>query len=100
MQKTSSFLTGPSTKRTVLFLSIFTFFYFLLITFVIRDIYKVPFVGAVYELLWLPMLLLLVLLPVASFIQVLIVPKPEKLLAFFSLLLSLATILLLIVKYA
>jgi hypothetical protein len=62
----SSFLSRPKTSRLILLLSIAVFLYYSLSKFIFTDVYKFAFVGAVYELLWLPMLLLLVAVPVGS----------------------------------
>ena len=46
--------------------SLGAFLYYFIGKIVLPDVYKFAFVGAIYEILWLPMLLLLVLVPIAS----------------------------------
>ena len=67
----SSFLSRPKTSRLILLLSIAVFLYYSMSKFIFTDVYKFAFVGAVYELLWLPMLLLLVVVPVGSILIIL-----------------------------
>ena len=54
------------TAKLLLGLSIFAFAYFLICWILIDDIYQYAAAGAIYELLWLPMLLSLVAIPLLS----------------------------------
>ncbi|MBL0183819.1 MAG: hypothetical protein IPP96_16650 [Chitinophagaceae bacterium] len=58
------------------------------------DVYHFAFVGAVFEILWLPMLAALVILPVLSFIFWRNEKYNTRSLYFFSMLIVIATVLL------
>jgi hypothetical protein len=90
----SSFLSRPKTSRLILLLSIAVFLYYFMEKFIFTDVYKLAFVGAVYEILWLPMLLLLVAVPVGS-ILILVNKHSRKGLALVSILLIGAAIIML-----
>jgi hypothetical protein len=90
----SSFLSRPKTSRLILLLSIAVFLYYFMEKFIFTDVYKFAFVGAVYEILWLPMLLLLVAVPVGS-ILILVNKHSRKGLALVSILLIGAAIIML-----
>jgi hypothetical protein len=92
----SSFLSRPKTSRLILLLSIAVFLYYFMEKFIFTDVYKLAFVGAVYEILWLPMLLLLVAVPVGS-ILILVNKHSRKGLALVSILLIGAAIIMLAV---
>jgi hypothetical protein len=62
--KQVGFLSG----NVLLFLSLSCFFYWLIESRV-ASVYQNAVVGAIYELLWLPMIILLVALPVVSALQ-------------------------------
>jgi hypothetical protein len=89
-----SILASPKTSRLLLLLSIAVFLYYFIAKFIFTNVYKFPVVGAVYELLWLPMLLLLVAVPVGS-ILILINKHSKKGLALVSILLIGAAIIML-----
>jgi len=61
-----SFLANPRFSRVMFLLSVAVFLYYVIIKFIVADVYKFAFVGAIFELLWLPMLILLVVIPIAS----------------------------------
>jgi hypothetical protein len=90
----SSFLSRPKTSRLILLLSIAVFLYYFMEKFIFTDVYKLAFVGAVYEILWLPMLLLLVAVPVGS-VLILVNKHSRKGLALVSILLIGAAIIML-----
>jgi len=52
-------------KKTVLFLSIFVSLFWLISRFI--NIYQFALVGAIFEILWLPMILMVFCLPLISF---------------------------------
>ena len=90
-----SFFANPRASLFVFFLSVSVFLYYLIIKFVVTDVYKIAVVGAICELLWLPMLLLLVVIPIAS-ILMLIKNDSSRRLAVGSILLIAAAIAMLV----
>ncbi len=72
-----SFISNPKTSMGIMLLSILVFVFNFLIAVIRIDIYKIPIVGEMYELLWLPMLLLVVVIPIIS-ILILIKPYTKK----------------------
>ena len=94
---TRFFITKRS-QTAVFLLSLFVLAYGTFISYVIVDVYEIEVVGELVELLWLPMLALLVLLPGASIIQILKSDYRQKSLPLASLLVGAATILALILK--
>lgn len=92
------FINHPKIITSVFLLSLLVFAYWFIVSHVISDIYKVAVVGAIAELLWLPMLGLLVLLPIVSIMQIIKNKHTQPLLPLFSLLTGIATILFLLLK--
>jgi len=80
--------------RWVFILSLVSLLYWVLASFIL-NVYKIAFVGAVFELLWFPMILLLVILPILSFIQLAKLKFKPNSIPFFSLLISIGVISLL-----
>ena len=66
MQEEKSFLSNSKTEKTVFLISLFVALYWILGQTI--NIYLIAFVGAVYEILWLPLIILLFGLPVLSFV--------------------------------
>jgi hypothetical protein len=62
-------LNSLKTARIILLLSILAFVYYLFAFVIVKDVYRYAFVGAVYELLWLPMLIMMAVIPVLSLIM-------------------------------
>lgn len=87
ISKTSkpSFFANPKASALVCLLSLAVFLYYFLGRIVLVDVYKVAVVGAIYELLWLPMLVLLVVIPVGA-ILILIKKNNRKHLVLISIL--------------
>jgi hypothetical protein len=80
----------------VLVLSLFTHLFWWVVLYIIRDVYKFPVAGVVFELLWLPMILLVFALPLVCvffFIKKKMHPDKRYL---YSLLITIGTILLLV----
>ncbi len=86
-------LKNPS--LTIL-LSILVFLFYFSAQVLISDVYKYAVVGAVFEILSIPMLALLVILPVVTIVQLVKQKQAPKLSSIGSLLLITASILLLI----
>jgi hypothetical protein len=66
MSPDSDFIKNTSLWKIFLTLSILAFFFWL--SGYIFNIYKFALIGAVFEIVWLPMLAILFFLPVAAFI--------------------------------
>jgi len=66
VSKTDVQFSNSRTSKVFLYLSIAGFTFFLLAQFI--NFYQVAFIGAVFELLWLPMLAIIFVIPVLSFI--------------------------------
>jgi hypothetical protein len=81
---------------TVLILSIFTSAYWW--AGKLFDVYRLAFIGAVFELLWLPVLIILFILPIFSL--VLLIKKKFRLpsLNLFSLLIVISTLAAMIMR--
>ena len=59
-------LTNIKTAKLLFALSLFVIAFYLIGYIVIGDVYRYALVGVIYELLWLPMLLCLVVTPLFS----------------------------------
>jgi hypothetical protein len=92
MEKQKNFFSRPLVSRWVFNLSVLSLIYWLVVSGLTYKVYKFPVVGAMYELLWLPMLLLLFLLPVAGIL--IFISGGSKVRAIFSLLIMLAVFFL------
>ena len=68
-QNTSVF-SYPQTQKLILVASALTFVFFTTFWLVIPNVYRYPVVGAIYEFLWLPMILLLFVIPVLVLIMI------------------------------
>jgi hypothetical protein len=88
-----SFLANRKLSWLIFLLSTAVFLYYFLTKFIFTDVYKFAVVGAVYEFLWLPMLLLLVVAPVVS-ILILVNRRGKEGLALVSILLIAAAIII------
>ena len=91
----NSFFGNPETSLGILVVSLIVFLYYFVGYVILADVYKFAVVGAIYELLWLPMLLSLVVIPIAS-ILILINRNTRKWFALISLILIAAVILILV----
>lgn len=90
-----SFLAKHKTSLVLFLLSAAAFIFFFLGWKVLGDVYKIAVVGAIYELLWLPMMLVLIVAPVIS-ILILFHKKSRKMYAIASLIIIAAAILMLV----
>ncbi len=88
--------SNPKFSLLVFLISLVILLYFVVEKFVVADVYKTAFVGAIYEMLWLPMLLLLVIVPVCS-VLILLNKQSKKGLALISFLLSVGAIVILFI---
>jgi len=70
--------------------------YWLIGLYAVKSVYEFVLVGVLYEILWMPMLVLLAVLPVLSVMQIAKGTKSSRKIALSSLLLSLAAVLFLI----
>jgi hypothetical protein len=86
-------LITPMAIKALFYLSVITIIYWAIVVY--TDVYKFAIVGVIYELLWLPLLASVFIIPVISFIQI-ISAKPInlKLTQLYTFLISLLTILL------
>lgn len=90
-----SFIGNPKTPLVLMVVSIIAFAYYLLGYAIFSDVYLYPVVGAIYEILWLPMMLSVVAIPIIS-ILILINRHTKKTLALISLVLIAVVIFILI----
>ena len=90
-----SFFANPRISLFMFLLSVAVFLYYIIMKFVITDVYRSAVVGAIFELLWLPMLMLLVVIPIAG-VLMLIKSYSNKGLAVGSILLIAAAIVVLV----
>jgi hypothetical protein len=67
--RNTDFLQNRSACRTTLVLSVLVFLFYFSVQLLIKDVYRIAFVGALFELLSLPMLVLLVLIPLFCILQ-------------------------------
>jgi cytochrome bd-type quinol oxidase subunit 2 len=79
-------LQSRSTARILLLVSVFIYLFYAA-TAVINDVYEYKLVGALFELLWLPTLLLLIIVPVLCIIHLVNRKSGGKRYSLFSLLL-------------
>jgi cytochrome bd-type quinol oxidase subunit 2 len=61
-------MKSVKSARIILLLSAAAFVFYLLAYIITKDVYRYPIVGAICEMLWLPMLMSLAVLPVLSLI--------------------------------
>jgi Ni/Fe-hydrogenase subunit HybB-like protein len=87
------FFSNSKTSFILFLLSLLTFIYWFG-ALIIEDVYKFKFIGAVYEILWLPMLLLLIAIPIVA-VFILVNRNSKKLLAVLSILLMVGTFIVL-----
>jgi hypothetical protein len=83
---------NSKTSIIVFFLSLFVNGYWWLIPYI--NVYKYAFVGALFEILWLPILLLLFILPIISLILLILERHPLQNLYLYSILIGVTTILI------
>lgn len=93
MQKTISFL-GINQSRVVFLLSLITFGYWNLGN--LLDVYRYAVVGALFEILWLPMIVFLFLLPIFCFFFWMKEKWSVKSLYLYSFLIGISTVFLLV----
>ena len=93
MQKSTA-VQGINLSKIVFLLSLITFVYWLLGNLI--PIYKYPVVGALFEILWLPMMVFLFLLPLFSFFFWMKEKWSIKTLFLYSFLIGIATVVLLV----
>ena len=93
-------INNNSTRiATVIFLlSVLTFIYWFLVAYIIIDVYKIIIVGVIFEMLWLPMMIFLVLLPIVSIIQLVKIKFTFKQLSLYSLLINSTTVAILLFR--
>lgn len=86
-------LTNPITAKVIFFVSLFAFVFYLIIYFIVSDVYKYPIVGGFYELLALPMLTCLLLIPIVSVLIVIKNKGNARIYAILSIILTACSIL-------
>ena len=89
-----SFFRNPKAALVILVASLIVFLYYFIGYVILDDVYKFPVVGAIYEMLWLPMFLSLVVIPIVS-ILILMNRNNSKWFALISLILIAAVIFIL-----
>ena len=87
---------NQKTSKIILVLSVLVFLFYLSSRILISNVYDYAFVGAVFELLSIPMLGLLVALPILCVIQLIKFKGPVNIYAIVSILLIAAAIWILI----
>lgn len=87
------YLANEKLAYFIFLTAIFTFMYWLVSKKI--DVYKYALVGGIFELLWLLMILAVVIIPFISIATIIMQPTSIKSLAIYSLLISIATILVL-----
>lgn len=87
------YLANQKLAYWLLFVNVFTFIYWLVSKKI--DVYEYAFVGAIFELLWLAMLASVFIIPLISIATIITQPSSIKLLAIYSFLISIATLLVL-----
>ena len=92
----ASIIRYRNTSKVILILSALVFLFYLSLQVLIGNVYRYAVVGALFELLSVPMLLLLVILPIASLVQLISAKANAKGYAVASLVFIAAAILLLI----
>jgi hypothetical protein len=78
-------LAHPHASKLIFAVSIFVFMFYLLALVVLTNVYQYAVVGALCELLFLPMLALLIAIPVLSIVQLIKYRKSAKAYPFLSL---------------
>jgi hypothetical protein len=91
-----SFFADSRASIFVCLLSFTVFLYYFLGKIVLADVYRVAVVGAIYELLWLPMLVLLIVVPVGA-ILILTKKNNKKPLAVISILFYIGAMIVLFI---
>ena len=94
MASISTIYSNPKSGKTIFILSLLSAGYWIISS--VFNVYASPFVSVVFELLWLPMLISLLVLPILSFIFLLKEKEPLQSYYLYSLLLSGVAILMLI----
>jgi hypothetical protein len=89
-----SFFSRSRTSLLLFILSLCTFLYWFIGTAILKNVYQNAVVGAIYELLWLPRLLMLIATPIVSTL-IIINPNSKKVLAILSILLTVASFVVL-----
>ena len=69
------FLFHPHAPTILLMMSIVAFIFFLMFWYFQIDVYKYAVVGAVYEILWLPMLASIAVVPILAIFMLIKNPK-------------------------
>ena len=87
------YLANEKLSYWLFFAAVFTFIYWLVSKKI--DVYEYAFVGAIFELLWLAMLASVFIIPLISIAIIITQPTSIKLLAIYSLLISIGTLLVL-----
>ena len=96
---TAKINNNSSRIATVIFLlSVLTFIYWFLFAYIIIDVYRIVIVGVIFEMMWLPMIIFVVLLPIASIIQLVKIKFTFKQLPLYSLLINCSTIVIFILR--
>lgn len=83
-------------SKVILVLSVLVFLFYLSAQVLISDVYQYAFVGAVFEFLSIPMLLLLVVIPILCIVQLIKQKRAARGYVIASFVLIAATILILI----
>ncbi len=91
-----TFLKKSKSAITIFILSLLTSIFWCIAQ--LFNVYKIAVIGAIFEILWLPMIALLLALPILSLILLVKQKFDPKSLYLYSLLILLATVLFMIFK--
>jgi hypothetical protein len=94
--KNTGLLVHKNAPKAVFLVSTLVFFFYLLTVVVLKDVYANSFAGALFEMLSIPMLLLLIAMPVLSIIQLIRYRKIAVWYTVGTLLLTTVTVIILI----
>ena len=89
-------IKNSKTPKVIFIISLIVFAFFLLGNVLVSDIYRYAIVGVIFELLWLPMLLLLLVLPVISVLVFINQKGKSKIYAALSVLFIISSIIIMI----
>jgi hypothetical protein len=95
-KEVTKLLKNRNASKVMLMLSALAFLFYLSVQVLISNDYKYAVVGALFELLSMPMLLLLVVIPILSIVQLIKLKGTARVYAFASLVLIATTVFVLI----
>ena len=91
-------VANPRAGRVVFFASILVLIFWGMSWYIVDNVYKRPIVGAFFEMLWLPMLALLVVLPLIALIQLIQVKFSSRGFPLYSFVINILLIILFLIQ--